>query len=295
MKTIQALVARHPVVAYFVLTFAISWSGVLMVIGGSGGLSTPSPTGDPRFVYALAAMLAGPSLSGLLLMRVVHGKNVWRSLRSRVLAWRVPMRWYVAALLTAPVVWLATTFVLSFFSGTFVPAVITSTGKGTLVIAGVAVALAAGILEEIGWTGFATPEMRRDRGVLATGFIVGVLWGAWHLLVTVFWAGRLTAGDLPLPAFMAANALTVLLGYLAAFRVLMVWVYERTRSLFVAMLMHVSLTASVLILDPLGLAGAAMLVYAFALAVAVWLIVAAVGAYGGWRAPQVARFDRRAA
>jgi CAAX protease family protein len=295
MKAIQALAVRHPVVAYFVLTFAISWSGVLMVISGSGGLSTPSPTGDPRFIYALVAMLAGPSLSGLVLMRIVHGKNAWRSVGSRVLAWRVPMRWYVAALLTAPAVWLATTFVLSFFSEAFVPAVIGSTGKGPLVMAGVTVALAAGVFEEIGWTGFATPEMRRNRGVFATGFIVGVLWGAWHLLVTVFWAGRLTAGDLPLPVFMTANALTVLVGYLAAFRVLMVWVYERTGSLFVAMLMHVSLTASVLILDPLGLSGAAMLVYAFALALAVWLIVAVVGAHGGWRAQHVSGFDRRAA
>jgi hypothetical protein len=34
----------------------------------------------------------------------------------------------------------------------------------------------------------------------------------------------------------------VLFGYLAAFRVLMVWLYERTRSVLLAMVMRASLT-----------------------------------------------------
>jgi len=43
--------------------------------------------------------------------------------------------------------------------------------------------MVGGILEELGWTGFATPTLlRRMRyGVLATGLIVGVLWGMAHL------------------------------------------------------------------------------------------------------------------
>ena len=43
--------------------------------------------------------------------------------------------------------------------------------------------------------------------------------------------------------------------FLPAYRVLMVWVYDRTGSVLVAMLMHVSLTASTLILQPLDVAG----------------------------------------
>jgi hypothetical protein len=35
----------------------------------------------------------------------------------------------------------------------------------------------------------------------------------------------------------------------------MVWVYDRTASVFVAMLMHVSITASLLILNPLDISG----------------------------------------
>jgi hypothetical protein len=37
MTTTKAFIVRHPVLTYFALTFAISWGGVLLVIGGPGG------------------------------------------------------------------------------------------------------------------------------------------------------------------------------------------------------------------------------------------------------------------
>jgi len=46
----------------------------------------------------------------------------------------------------------------------------------------------------------------------------------------------------------------------------MVWVYDSTESLSVAMLIHASLTASLLTLNPLGILGAHLVVYSFALA-----------------------------
>lgn len=34
----RTFVTSHPVVSYYVLTFAISWGGILLVIGGPAGL-----------------------------------------------------------------------------------------------------------------------------------------------------------------------------------------------------------------------------------------------------------------
>jgi uncharacterized protein len=281
MTALKACIMRHPVATYFVLTFAISWGGVLVVIGGSAGMSESAPTGDPRFAYAVLAMLAGPSLSGLLLTGLVEGRTGLRQLRSRARTWRLAVRWHAVSLLTAPLLWIATMFMLSLVSLSFLPGIFTSTDKTGRVLAGVAVALGAGIFEELGWTGFAIPQLRRRHGVLATGLIVGVLWGAWHLLTNVLWASRVSAGELPLSIFLPVSVVGVLVGYLAAFRVLMVWVYDRTGSLLMAMVMHVSLTASVLILDPAAISGVALLTYSFALAAAVWTAVAVIAARHG--------------
>jgi hypothetical protein len=56
----------------------------------------------------------------------------------------------------------------------------------------------------------------------------------------------------------------------------MVWVYDRTGSLLVAMLMHVSLTASTLILQPLDVTGMHVVTYDLILTAALWLLIAAL-------------------
>ena len=282
MEGLRILTGSHPVLTYFALTFAISWGGVLAAVVGSGAMDGTGPTSDPRFLYAVAAMLAGPSIAGIFMTAVLEGRNGVRALAARVLRWQVGARWYALALLTAPALWLLTLFGLSFTSLNVLPGIVTSTDRAGLLLVGVAVALGAGILEEIGWTGFAIPQLRRNHGTFATGALVGVPWGAWHLLTNVFWAAPAAAGELPLSVFVPASALGALIGYLLPFRMLMVWVYDRTRSLLVAILMHTSLTASVLILDPAGLYGARLLTYSFILAAVVWATVVAVGVRGGW-------------
>ena len=80
---------------------------------------------------------------------------------------------------------------------------------------------------------------------------------------------------------MTVNGLGFMVGQLVAYRVLMVWVYDRTGSLLVAVLMHASLTASTLILGPLAISGGALLIYGLGLAAAMWVVVAAVALANG--------------
>ncbi len=180
---------------------------------------------------------------------------------SRLLRWQVGARWYAVALLTAPLLVTATLFALSLASPVFLPGILTTSDKASLLLFGIAVGLGAGFFEELGWTGFAVPGLRRRYGVFTTGLIVGVLWGAWHFLVTL-WGSGSSSGALSLALFL----LVALLLLPAAYRVLMVWVYDRTESLLVAMLMHASLTASVLILGPLAISGVPLLTYDLVLA-----------------------------
>jgi pimeloyl-ACP methyl ester carboxylesterase/membrane protease YdiL (CAAX protease family) len=274
MSAIKAFVTKHQVPTYFALTFAISWSGALLVIGGGGGMRATTPTSDPRFAFAVMAMLLGPSVTGILLTWLVSGRGGLRELLSRLLRWRVGAMWYAVALLTAPILMTATLLWLSSASPAFLPGIFTSEDKASLLLISLAVGFSAGLFEELGWTGFAIPALRRRYGVLATGLVVGTLWSAWHLLPNV-WSSRAASGELAMSAYLVAIGVGVFVGYLTAFRVLMVWVYELTESLFLGMLTHVSFTASLLTLNPLNLAGWNLQLYSFALAAMLWVAVAA--------------------
>jgi membrane protease YdiL (CAAX protease family) len=150
----------------------------------------------------------------------------------------------------------------------------------------IVVALIVGTLEELGWTGFAVPTLLRLRyGVLSTGLIVGVLWGAWHLLGNDIWASVATSGELSLALFVTLRGVSLLVGQLLAYRVLMVWVHDRTESLLLAMLMHGSFAACTFILGPVigpgAMSGASLLAYDFALGAVLWVVVGAVAVANG--------------
>src|ERR1700693_5229210 len=100
VSTIKAFITRHRTPAYFTLTFVISWGGALLAIGGSGGMRGTTPTSDPRFMYALMAMLDGPSFTGILLTALVYGRTGLRKFLSRLFKWRVGASWYAVAFLT---------------------------------------------------------------------------------------------------------------------------------------------------------------------------------------------------
>jgi uncharacterized protein len=163
---------------------------------------------------------------------------------------------------------------LSLISPEFLSRIFIASDKASVLLLGIAAGLTAGIFEELGWTGFAIPRMRLRYGVLATGLIVGVLWAAWHLLQS-YWASGVTSGELSKALWLADAVVGTLVGQLVAFRVLMVWVYEHTGSMLVAMLMHTSLAAFTFILFPPS-AIMANLISGYAYTAVLWVVVAVV-------------------
>jgi CAAX protease family protein len=273
MARLKQTISTHAVPIYFVLALAITWSG-LIATGGLSGLSAATWQSDPLLPLMVVSMLAGPSAAGLLLMSVVSGRAGFNELLSRLLRWRVAPRWYAFALLTAPAVFTLVHAWLSLLSPEFRPSVITMTDTASLLWSSIGGALAVGFFEELGWTGFATPRLRRRYSAIVTALIVGVPWGAWHLLTNDVWIATTYRGDLPVATFVILNGIGLVIGQLPAYRVLMMWVYDRTGSLLLAMLMHASLSACTFMLGPEKLTGGALIAYGFALAVTWWTVVA---------------------
>jgi len=260
------------VLTFYTLVFAISWGGLLILVGPSRIPGTPEDV-ERLFPLALVVLFAGPSIAGILMTGLVSGRAGLRELLSRLFRWRVGARWYAAAVLPGPLLVATVLLALSLASPIFVPGIVTANDKITLLLFGLAWGLiGGGLLEEIGWTGFVVPRLRLRYGATATGLIVGLLWGTWHFLIA-FWSSRALAGELSLAIFVAGFLVFYMVA-LPAYRVLMVWVYDRTSSLFVAMLMHAFLSASTLILQPRATAG--HLTWNLVLAATLWVIVAVV-------------------
>jgi membrane protease YdiL (CAAX protease family) len=272
MTTVKAFVIRFPVLVFYVLAFAISWS-LFLLIGGPGLYSGTDWQSEPRFVLAVMGMLTGPTIASVLLTMLLSGRAGLRDLLGGLLQWRVNAKWYVVALLTAPLLTGVVLFALSLVSSVFVPPIITAANKAAVLLPALGVALTT-VLEEIGWTGFATPRLRQRYRIFTTALIVGVLWGVWHLL-QIFWVGYTSSAEVHLTLYLPLYFVFAV-ATLTAYRVLMVWVYDRTESLLVATLMHGSYAACTLpFLSPV-LTGTSFLIHAGLFCVVLWAAVAAV-------------------
>src|SRR5262249_49391850 len=154
---------------FYALTFAISWGGMLLFLAGRTGiLATPEQAARLRPAVALVTV-AGPTVASLLLTGLVGGRGGYRQLLSRLLSWRVGARWYAVALLTGSLLPAATLFALSLSSPVFLPRIVTADDKPSLVLVSLAAGLAGPVFEELGWTGFAIPQLPRRYGVLTAG------------------------------------------------------------------------------------------------------------------------------
>jgi membrane protease YdiL (CAAX protease family) len=204
-------------------------------------------------------MLVGPSIAGLVLTGVLHGKEGLRELGSRM-ARIGDFRW-LAAVAVPPVLVLAVLLGLR----TFVSPVFAANRFWI----GFAFGCGAGFFEEIGWTGFAFPTLRRTESAFRAAVMLGLLWAAWHIPVIDFLGSATPHGAWWLPFFLAFTAA------MTAVRVLICWVYSRTRSVLLAQLIHASSTGALAALGPAAItAGQEALWYAV-YALVLWALIGA--------------------
>ena len=158
MTSIRALVKQHPVLSFVALTFVISWGAILLVVG-TGAVPLNAAHVVTVITLGYPAMLAAPTLTGLLMTGLMYGKAGFRDLLSRLLRWRVGIRWYAVALLTAPLTMLALLLALSSASPVFRPLLFVVKDPVNLLLFSLIVGIWVGFFEEIGWIGFAAATL----------------------------------------------------------------------------------------------------------------------------------------
>ena len=253
---------KNRLLLFFFLVFVISW-GAIYILAGPRGF----PITEDQVMIMGIAILLGPTLASIFLTSL-SGRFGFQSLFSPLFKWRVSVRWYATALLIAPLSTAVILGLLSLFSSEFQPNILISSDKVGLLISAIFAGLVVGIFEELGWTGFAVPRLRKNNSMPGTGVIIGVIWGAWHF--PLFWEANSFMESLPFILLIAR-----LFSWLPPFRILMVWIYKNTESLFVTILMHASLVATLMVLDPV-IKGANLVMYILARAALLWVIAAII-------------------
>jgi uncharacterized protein len=273
---------KHPVITYYFVTFLISWGGVVLISGGPGRIS--SRPGDIPFMSLYLMTVSGPFLASILLTGLYGGKKGYRELLSRLCKWRVPAKWYVVALFAAPLSVFAALFALTFISPVFMPGIFSSGDNPVALAFGLksgdkimfllfvlGIGVFNGFIEEVGWTGFATPNLQKNHRLIAAGLNLGIMWGLWHLLSN-FIGSADAAGTVPLPLYL----FVMLFSFLPPFRILMMWVYEHTGSLLTGILMHLSLDAFWILSMPVAITGSERMTWYIVWTAVLWGLVAIV-------------------
>jgi membrane protease YdiL (CAAX protease family) len=246
-------------IGYIMLAYGISWGGILAVLALTGFDLVHLRALDTGLIFV--AMLLGPSTAGLTITAILDGRRGMRELVSSMTRWRVGGGWYGVALLTMPVMLLASLWPLrAFVDPAFAPGF-----QWPLF----AIGLVAGSFEEIGWTGFATPRLLARHRTFIAGLSLGLAWALWHALVD-FRQNFNAQGVNWLIEFFV-----LYIAALTAYRMLMTWVYAHTQSLLLAILMHASYTGWLLVLYP-ATTFEQGLVWQAVFAVALWAVAAVV-------------------
>jgi uncharacterized protein len=209
MSGISALVRRHPLSAFFILAYALSWwAWILYALGLFGG--------------PIASF--GPFLAAIVVLALTEGKAGLSGLFRRMVRWRVPLGWYAVALLL-PVVLTSIAAALNVLLGAPAPsAAQLSAWPGILSTFALVVLIPGfgGAWEEPGWRGYAVPRLQYGRSALVASLILGVLIAGWHLPLMV--AGQIHYSD-----FVLMFAVVVVVN----------WVFNNTRgSVLIIMLLH---------------------------------------------------------
>jgi membrane protease YdiL (CAAX protease family) len=211
----------HPVTAFAALAYALSWTLWVPVVVGLGG---------PVAVTLFFLGALGPAVSALIVTRAI-GAPV-RPWAKQIVKWRVAPRYYAYAL-GLPALLLSIVNIELVLAGQDLDLSLLGERLPAYLGTFLLVVTIGGGFEEPGWRGFALPRLQAQHTPVKATLILGLVWGGWHL---------------PLYGLGAVGPIAFVFFY--------TWLYNRTGSVLLCILLHASFTPAldhlVLRADDLG-------------------------------------------
>jgi len=202
MHRLREILGDHPLAAFVILSYAISWS-IMPLLGGLLGV--------------------GPFLAALVVLLAKDGPADLRQLLRRMIQWRVGGRWYaVALLLPAAVAGLAAVGAVALGADAPTTAQLSLWTQVPVTFAFVLIIPLLGPWEEPGFRGFALTRLRAHGSAVRAAAVIGAIHVGWHLPLFL-------TGDIPVADAVGVFAVSFVLAWL---------VIGAGGSVLLAMIMH---------------------------------------------------------
>jgi uncharacterized protein len=228
-------VARHPVLVFMLISLSVGFAtAAIPPIVDSAML----PFGLPLHGVVLSL---GAGLAAFLVTAALSGRAGLADLGRRSVRWRVPVRWYLIALLTVPVG--ATLIALAIYGP---QAVATPSGGWPRAFAEVAAVFVLQLVlfqlaEETGFTGFVQHHWQDRYNPLKLTVYVALLWAVWHIPDHFAVEGWGVEQLIAAPVVFAIEAVSLFFA-----RALFVWSYNSTGfSVLLVAIFHASFDAAI--------------------------------------------------
>lgn len=215
----------------FVAVAAIDFSSQLTGDGGSA----------QDFAAARAPGITPAGTVGTLLSAAVCGFIFASAAASRastlnsIVRWRVPLLWFLVALLLPAAIsllsWGIAVATGATVSGPLAAGMSAGTWAGYLARSLLFTIFVVAIGEEVGWRGWMLPELQKRFNPLLSTLLLGLVWGIWHFPLFIIHT---------YPGPPSGALVYLIIGPVAA--ILFTWIYNRTgANLFLALVLHTAI------------------------------------------------------
>lgn len=239
---------RYPLLGFALIAFGITWlcQGAAIWIASARGfalsneesflrltrLFSGAVSGAELLATLLFLLVPGPLIAGLVMTRAAGGAHGQRDLLRRIVRWRVAPRWYLTVF-ALPLATAAMALIAALISGWRFSDMSPLLPLSLLVPYFLFVTVFTGLWQEPGWRGFVLPILQRRLTAENASWVVGIIWGLWHVPFVFYY--NLAAGA---PAVMLLPLLAGLTVGIVGWSICITWVYNSTNSVFLVILLH---------------------------------------------------------
>jgi uncharacterized protein len=237
------------------LAFAFVWSWTNWIIGLGylhDGINSESLD---RFVTYFFIGVYGPAIAAILAALCFDGLTGLIQLMKKLVSWKAPLSSYLF-IIFFPLIFMASGIALyAFFFGEVGDVNFAETRAIPKLL--FASLLAGPLGEELGWRGWLLPQVQKHFNAMTSSIIIAPVWFVWHLPLFFAPFGTLISGA----EFSLVTSVTYLL-FVICLSCLYTWLVNNSRgSVLIAILIHLSINAGLLLLFFPALKEEAKLIY----------------------------------